>query len=89
MLTVSDVAGAGFKPAPTKRHGLPEIVRVFKTYSERRINCVRCTKGALVWQRNYYEHIIRKDRELHAIRRYIENNPIHWAEDPDNPAREG
>jgi REP element-mobilizing transposase RayT len=39
-----------------------------------------------VWQRNYYEHIVRNERELAAIRQYIRDNPINWAEDPENPA---
>jgi len=39
-----------------------------------------------VWQRNYYEHIIRDDVELNRIREYIINNPAKWAEDDDNPA---
>jgi len=39
-----------------------------------------------VWQRNYYEHIVRNDRALNAIRRYIRNNPAQWALDRDNAA---
>jgi len=39
-----------------------------------------------VWQRNYYEHIVRNERELDAIRPYIRNNPLQWALDRDNPA---
>ena len=42
-----------------------------------------------VWQRNYYEHIIRNDDALHRIRQYIADNPAHWAQDADNPARIG
>jgi REP element-mobilizing transposase RayT len=37
------------------------------------------------WQRNYWERIIRNQRALENIRRYIELNPIKWANDPDNP----
>src|SRR3990170_197394 len=43
------------------RHGLPEIVRAFKSFSERRINAMRRTPGGPVWQRNYYERIIRDE----------------------------
>ncbi len=39
-----------------------------------------------VWQRNYYEHVIRNDTALHEIRQYILNNPAKWNEDPENPA---
>jgi len=37
------------------------------------------------WQRNYYEHIIRDARELKTIREYIQNNPLKWELDPENP----
>jgi len=77
--------GAGLKPAPTERHPLPEIVRAFKTFSSRRINQVRSTPGVPVWQRNYYERVIRNECELDAIRQYIVDNPAKWAEDVENP----
>jgi putative transposase len=44
------------------------------------------TRRAKFWQRNYYEHIIRDEEELHAMRRYIRNNPARWALDRDNLA---
>ncbi len=75
-------------PAPT-RHGLPEIVRGFKTSSAHRINASRGTPGVPVWQRNYYEHIIRNDRTLQAIRQYIRDNPLRWHLDRYNPAATG
>ncbi|MCB9418643.1 MAG: transposase [Ardenticatenaceae bacterium] len=37
-----------------------------------------------VWQRGYWERIIRNERELNAIRRYIQENPRRWHEDRDN-----
>lgn len=40
-----------------------------------------------VWQRNYYEHIIRDEAALNRIRGYIVENPARWAEDSENPAR--
>lgn len=72
---------AGFKPAPTKQHGLPEIVRAFKTFSSRHINLIRNNTGVPLWQRNYYEHIIRNEQELNKIREYIINNPSNWETD--------
>lgn len=75
---------AGFKPAPTQCHGLSEIVRAFKTFSSRHVNATRNTPGVSVWQRNYFEHIIRNDRELHTIRQYIRYNPLKWDEDEEN-----
>ena len=38
-----------------------------------------------VWQRNYYEHIIRNEESLDRIRQYIANNPLRWAFDRENP----
>ena len=43
------------------------------------------TRVHVVWQRNFYEHIIRNDDSLHRIREYILYNPIRWATDRDNP----
>jgi REP element-mobilizing transposase RayT len=92
VIIADDPVGAGSEPAPTlgrKRHGLPEIVRQFKTFSARRINEHRKTPGAVVWQRNYYEHIIRSDESLNRIRQYIVENPLRWAFDRENPIAEG
>jgi putative transposase len=64
---------------------LPTIVRAFKSAVAKRINERRGTPGVPVWQRNYYEHIVRNERELNAIRQYIRDNPGRWAEDAENP----
>ena len=68
------------------RHGLPEVIRAFKTFSARRINALLGTVGTPFWQRNYYEHVIRDEESLNRIRRYIVDNPARWSEDPENPA---
>jgi hypothetical protein len=73
------------EPAPTKRHGLPEIVRGFKTSSARRINQLRSVKNVPLWQRGYYEHIIRHEFSLRKIREYIINNPTNWMQDQLHP----
>jgi putative transposase len=84
----SGSVGAGSEPAPTRSsHGLPEIVRQFKTFSARRINELRGTPGTPVWQRNYYEHIIRDEFSLSRIRQYIAENPARWDVDQENPQR--
>jgi putative transposase len=90
-----DESHAGKESSPTKqtrpydpikpRHGLPEIVRAFKSFSARRINKLRHTEGIPVWQRNYYEHIIRDERETDRITQYIDSNPLRWADDDENP----
>ena len=74
---------AGYEPAPTKPVSLSEIVRQLKTFSSRRINALRGTPGAAVWQRNYYDHIIRSDREYEQVAAYIANNPANWLTDTE------
>jgi len=66
---------------------LAAIVRTFKSVATQRINAVRGTLGAPVWQRNYYEHVTRSDAELGRIREYIANNPLKWQLDLENPDR--
>jgi len=83
----SDHVGAGLrsplwgKPAPTMDHGLPEIIRGFKTFSARRINEYRNTPGQAFWQRNYYDHIIRDDEEWQRLMDYLLANPSCWNTD--------
>ncbi len=66
---------------------LGAIIRGFKSAVTKRINIARQSPGGVVWQRNYYERIIRNDRALHAIRRYIAQNPRRWHWDRYNPDR--
>lgn len=68
-----------------KRHGLPEIVRALKSFSARHINEMMGTQGTPFWQRNYYERIIRSERHMNAVRKYIRNNPLKWELDRENP----
>ena len=63
-----------------KRHPLSEIIRGFKTFSARSINERRGTIGTRVWKRNYYERVIRNDKELERIGEYIIHNPLALAE---------
>jgi putative transposase len=90
IMSLKDV-GAGLKPAPTvsdsKRYPLSEIIRGFKTFSSCSINKIRKMPGTSVWQRNYYEHVIRRDESLAQIREYIETNPLRWTLDRENPQR--
>ncbi len=60
---------------------LSEIVRAVKAFSAKRINSLRKTPGQPVWQRNYYEHIIRDDHEWQQIRKYIDVNPQNWGKE--------
>jgi putative transposase len=68
---------------------IPRLVGRFKILSAERINAMRGAAGRPVWQRNYYERIIRDADELHRIRRYILETPACWATDGENPSRPG
>jgi putative transposase len=72
-----------------RRYSLPEIVRVLKMSSTRRINNMRGTAGTPVWQRNYWEHIIRNQEALNRVHNYILANPERWHLDRENPNRSG
>jgi len=79
--------GSRTAPADTaaKRKPLGRLVAAKKTVSAKRINQMRNTPAAPVWQRNYYERIIRNERELDATRQYIFQNPLRWVLDAENP----
>jgi len=65
---------------------LPTIIRSFKSAASKIINENRLIPGTMVWQRNYYEHIIRSHEELRQTIEYIRSNPGHWTDDKENPA---
>ncbi len=67
---------------------VPTIVRSFKAATTKRINEMRDTPGAAVWQRNYYEHIVRDEADLDRVRKYIAENPVRWEDVKDKSWRE-
>lgn len=73
-------------PAPTRKPTLGQVVAYFKYKSTKEMNALDVL-GVITkfWQRNYYERIIRNEREMDAIWNYIEANPSAWAEDDENP----
>jgi len=87
---IPGAVGAQRRCAPTQDvnvspGSLGAMVRAYKSAVTRRINALRHTPGLPVWQRNYYEHIIRDHPEFDAIRRYILDNPFQWGLDGENP----
>jgi putative transposase len=63
---------------------ISEIIRGFKTFSAKKINKERGLRSVPVWQRNYYDRIIRNELELDRVRQYIINNPRNWDADKNN-----
>ena len=84
------MGGWGDRPvAPTgpQSKSIGALMAGYKSAVTKRINAIRQSPGAPVWQRNYYEHIIRDDADYRRIAEYVADNPHRWAEDtlhPDN-----
>ena len=76
-------------PSGAPRGSLGAIIGNFKSITARRINQIRKMPGMPAWQRNYYEHIVRTERALNAIRKYIIDNPARWLLDKYNPQAGG
>ncbi len=76
--------GACHAPLRRKPKSIGSIIAGFKSAVTRRINEARALPGAPVWQRNYYEHVIRNESDLNGIRDYIASNPMRWHEDENN-----
>lgn len=70
-------------PLQDGRATLGTIVGAFKSAVSKKLGL---DVSKPVWQRNYYEHVIRNESSLHKIREYIVNNPKQWALDRENPA---
>ena len=91
ILVIDDRRGTARRAPTVEQFGkpvsgsIPTIIRAFKSAVTKRINEMRKTPGVKIWQRNYYEHVIRNDNELNRIREYITNNPAQWELDRENP----
>jgi putative transposase len=70
------------RPVPSS---IPTMVRSYKAAVTVRINHLQNTTQKSVWQRNYYEHVIRNEDELNRAREYILQNPMRWSMDQENP----
>ena len=93
VILITDGAGTARRAPTDERFGIPvcgsvpTLVRALKSAWTRRINQARNTPGALVWQRNFHEHVIRGENELDRLRQYITDNPGRWEEDDNHPTR--
>ncbi|HEY9639693.1 MAG TPA: transposase [Coleofasciculaceae cyanobacterium] len=85
--------GAPLPSGAPLRHGiayrrprsLSSFVAGFKSTTTQQINIMRNAPGTPVWQRNYYEHIVRNEASLECLRQYIHNNSLSWQEDQLHP----
>jgi len=94
---LTDMDPETLRRAPTMREqfgqpvpgSIPTIIRSYKSAVTYRVNLIRNSGSAQVWQRNYYEHFVRDEAELNRIRQYISNNPLQWEMDRENPYKTG
>ncbi len=70
---------------PRKPRSLSSFVAGFKSAVTIKINTIRQTSNPPIWQRNYYESILREQDSLNTVRQYIIHNPQQWMNDPENP----
>jgi len=86
IITVSDISlSSKGGETPPLQPTLGQIIGYYKYQSTKQLNEMNKTVGKSVWQRNYYEHIIRNEQSLDKIRNYICNNPGNWQTDIENP----
>lgn len=77
-------------PIQMKPRSLSSLIVGFKSATTRQINHCRHASGTSVWQRNYYENIVRNQQSLQNFCEYIRNNPLSWKVDqlhPENPSK--
>jgi putative transposase len=83
--STSRVQGFGGSKFQSPSKSIGAVVRGFKSAVTGRVNKFNRTLGKKLWQRNYWERVIRNEVELQHIREYIQNNPIAWESDELNP----
>ena len=68
-------------PTGPRAKSIGAIMSGFKSAVTKRINIVRQTPGLPLWQRNYWDHVIRDEADLKRIREYVATNPLRWESD--------
>jgi REP element-mobilizing transposase RayT len=84
IIGIKTSADIGSRPTTT-RQDLTSIIRTFKSLSTVLVNKTLGTPGWPLWQRGYYEHVIRNEDEFTAIGQYIIHNAAKWDTDQENP----
>lgn len=74
----------GGETPPLRNYSLSDMMGYFKYQSTKQINVLLNCPGKTLWQRSFYDHIIRNEQDLKSTREYIVNNPIKWGVDERN-----
>lgn len=87
-ITNENTNGSPLRPNGPKPSSLGAILAQFKSRVTKRIWKIPEFKGMPIWQRNYYEHILRNHKDLESKTNYILANPLLWEPDDENPNRQ-
>ena len=98
LLDSLDLNGDTFQIMPNHVHGIVVLERragltlgtaicAYKTRVTRAVR--RLTQGLKVWQRGFYDHVVRDEEDLRRVREYIVANPAMWESDKENGSRVG
>nr|WP_317615869.1 transposase [Tannerella forsythia] len=60
---------------------IPKIIGKFKMRTSKKMNEIRHTEGYKNWQSDYFDRVIRNEKEYYRIKQYIVNNPLNWYKD--------
>jgi len=91
IIWISEPKEGTARRAPTNEFSKPvakslsSVIRSYKAAVTKHYTELYIARSEPVWQRGYYEHVIRKVESLDKIRQYIANNPANWAIDKENP----
>ena len=76
LVFVDNINGTSKTPSPTANAIIPHMVSTFKRFCNKDI-------GYNIWQRGYFDHIIRNEKDYTKHYNYIENNPLLWEREKD------
>ena len=79
--TAAPITTDAERPCGPESNSLGAIIGQYKSVVSKRIQRLWKSSGQTLWQRNYYEHIVRGRKDLERIRRYIVSNPARWSTD--------
>lgn len=85
MLETNDYRAHVGAPLRRQSGSIGSVFAGFKSATTKLINIIRNNPGCPVWQKNYYERVVRNEDELFRAREYIGNNPMKWELDKENP----
>ena len=85
IIMITELDACPVKTSARSHKPLGRLIGAFKTISTKRVNILHSTTGRVLWQRSFYDHVIRNERERDRVLEYIVHNPKSWDSDIENP----